>query len=234
MQMGELKKNTDSGDLLLNAIKKFAMAPEEILRVVSVMKANVKNAHPSYSEKQIQKVVARSLVDKYCWFATVSGGATGLVGIIPGPHAVALAIGGASTDVAVTMKLQVDMCMCLAAAYGYDVTSVDAQNLALLIASGASLEGIGAETAIKIGSKAGVKMIHQYLKGAVLQTIKEFFKKIGITFTKKALEKMIPFGVGVVVGAGANYFLTKYVGKQALKWFDEDLKVRESEAAQEV
>ena len=227
--MGGLKKDTESGDLLLNAVKKFAMAPEETQRVVSVMKANVRKAHPSYSEKQVRKAVARSLVDKYCWFATVSGGSTGLAGVIPGPHAVALAVGGASADVALTMKLQVDMCMCLAAVYGYDVTTVDAQNLALLIASGASLESAGAEMAVKIGSRAGVQLVHQCLKGTALQIIKEFFKKIGIGFTRKALEKMIPFGVGVAVGAGANYFLTKYVGKQALKWFDVDLKLREEE-----
>ena len=74
-------------------------------------------------------------------------------------------------------------------------------------------------------------MVQTYLKGAALTTIKEIFKKIGTTFTRKALEKMIPFGIGVVVSSSANYFLTKYVGKQAIKWFNEDLKLREENKA---
>ncbi len=33
---------------------------------------------------------------------------------------------------------------------------------------------------------------------------------------------MIPFGVGVAIGATGNYLLTKYVGKNAKEWFDID------------
>ena len=36
-------------------------------------------------------------------------------------------------------------------------------------------------------------MTQQYLKGATLIAVKEIFKKVGITFTRKAVEKAIPF-----------------------------------------
>lgn len=120
------------------------------------------------------------------------------------------------------MKLQVDMTMCLAEAYGWDVNGEDARHLAFLIAAGGSLEKLGVEASTRIASNAGVKMVRQYLKGAVLQALKELFKKIGITFTRKALEKAIPFGIGVVIGSGANYALTKYVGNTARSWFEAD------------
>jgi hypothetical protein len=29
----------------------------------------------------------------------------------------------------------------------------------------------------------------------------------------------LPFGIGVVLGASGNYALTRYVGRQAKKWF---------------
>lgn len=64
-------------------------------------------------------------------------------------------------------------------------------------------------------SKAFVKMTQQYLKGATLQAVKEIFKKVGITFTRKAVEKAIPFGVGIVIGFSANKGLTWYVGSKA-------------------
>ena len=62
-------------------------------------------------------------------------------------------------------------------------------------------------------------MIRQYLKGSALTVVKELFKRVGITFTRKALEKAIPFGVGVAVSATVNYGLTRFVGAAALNWF---------------
>lgn len=91
--------------------------------------------------------------------------------------------------------------------------------MSYIIALCGSLEQMGSAGATRIASKAGVRMIHQYLKGGTLTVIKEFFKKIGITFTQKAAAKVIPFGVGVIVGGAANYALTKYVGKVARDTF---------------
>jgi hypothetical protein len=47
-------------------------------------------------------------------------------------------------------------------------------------------------------------------------------------FTRKALEKALPFGIGVAFGAGGNYALTRYVGAQAKHWFvlDRDERTR--------
>lgn len=64
--------------------------------------------------------------------------------------------------------------------------------------------------------KAAERAVAMYLKGVTLQVIKEMFKKFGIIFTQKAAQKAIPFGVGVIIGAGVNYALTKWVGSFAL------------------
>ncbi|EHZ7344711.1 TPA: hypothetical protein ACGUW9_004234 [Vibrio vulnificus] len=52
--------------------------------------------------------------------------------------------------------------------------------------------------------------------------MKEIFKRLGITFTRKALEKAIPFGIGVVVGFSANKGITWYVGSKAKDFFASD------------
>jgi len=72
----------------------------------------------------------------------------------------------------------------------------------------------------KLASKAGVAMVNKYLKGAVLQTIKQLFKAVGVTFTKSALTKAIPFGIGVAFGSAAGYGLTRYVGATARDMFE--------------
>ena len=109
--------------------------------------------------------------------------------------------------------------MCLAAAYDYDLNNEDAKHMSFLIAGLGALEQTGTTQASKLASKAGVKMVERYLKGAALETIKQIFKAIGINFTKAALKKALPFGIGVIVSSTTNYTLTKFVGKQALEWF---------------
>ena len=57
------------------------------------------------------------------------------------------------------------------------------------------------------------------LRGTTLKAVKGAFRKIGIVSTRRALEKALPFGVGVAVSGGADYVLTRYVGNQAKEWF---------------
>jgi hypothetical protein len=71
----------------------------------------------------------------------------------------------------------------------------------------------------QVASKAGVKLLKQYLKGASLEFVKQLFRSVGLVFTRKALEKALPFGIGVVIGSSANYALVRYVGGQAKEWF---------------
>jgi uncharacterized protein (DUF697 family) len=117
------------------------------------------------------------------------------------------------------MKLQVDMCMCLAETYGYDLESEDSRHLSFLLAGGGTLEKLDASVGVKIASQAGVHMLRQYLQGATLLATKQIFKKVGVSLTKKAMAKALPFGVGVAIGSSANYALTRYVGHQAKTWF---------------
>ena len=112
--------------------------------------------------------------------------------------------------------------MCLASVFDWDVETEDAKHLSFLLAVGAALEKLSVEGGGRLASAAGVNMIRQYLKGAALQTLKQLFRKVGVGFTRKALEKSIPFGVGVALGSGANYVLTQYVGYTAIKWFELD------------
>ena len=69
-------------------------------------------------------------------------------------------------------------------------------------------------------------MLRQYLKGTALQAVKQAFRRAGVTFTRKAVEKAIPFGVGAGIGGATNYWLTRYVGRQAKQWFIIDQEYR--------
>ncbi|MCU1179074.1 EcsC family protein [Stenotrophomonas muris] len=211
-----------SDSRLLKAVESIAISPADAKALVAQYRRQILSRDPTRGQREVAGLVADKIISRYCRMSATTGGATALTGVIPGIGTALAMVGGGLADASISMKLQVDMTMCLAEAYGWDVNGEDARHLAFLIAAGGSLEKLGVEASTRIASNAGVKMVRQYLKGAVLQALKELFKKIGITFTRKALEKAIPFGIGVVIGSGANYALTKYVGNTARSWFEAD------------
>ena len=76
-------------------------------------------------------------------------------------------------------------------------------------------------------------MLRQYLRGGALQATKQALRRVGVTFTRKAAERAIPFGIGVVVAGGANYGLSRYVGHQAKEWFIIDRTVNDDDMDQD-
>lgn len=206
-------------DRLLRAVRLVSISAEDAKMLVARLFEQSRKQRPNDDDAAHQEHVADHLVSRYAKLAATSGGLTALAGVIPGIGTAVAMVGGGATDALVGMKLQVDMCRCMAEAFGHDLLEVDVQHLTFIIAAGGTLEKAGVETGVRIASKAGVNMVRQYLKGAALQAVKELFQKVGIIFTRKALEKAVPFGFGVVLGAGGDYALTKYVGRQAKKWF---------------
>lgn len=213
------KDKNDKPGQLLRLVQALIISPQDAQALADNYHRQARHEAPRESEQQRQDRVAQKIVARYARISSLVGGASGLTGLIPGMGTAVAVLGGATGDTALTMKLQVDMTMCLAANYGYDLTSDDGLHLAFLLAAGGALEKAGVEAGTRLASQAGVRMLRQYLRGAALKTIKELFKQLGVVFTRKALEKAVPFGVGVALGSGANYYLTRYVGQQAITWF---------------
>ena len=212
-------QEADRGSRLLQAIQTIAISPRDADALVGKYEAAARKSRPSASEAELRKIVGRKIVSRYAKLAAASGGVTALAGVVPGIGTVAAMVGGGLADATVSMKFQVDMTMCLARAYGWNLDNEDAKHLSLLIAASGALEKVGGDAATQLASKAGVTMIRQYLRGSALAAVKELFKRVGITFTRAALQKAIPFGVGVAISATVNYGLTRFVGAAALNWF---------------
>ena len=170
-------------------------------------------------EDDIADLAAEKVISNYSYYAAFVGGATGLTGIIPGLGTVIATFGGATADAALTMKYQIEMTMALAVIYGHNIEIEEEKRLCLIVAGTGAINEAAKEGGKQVTTKAFIKMTQNYLKGATLVAVKEIFKKLGVTFTRKALEKSIPFGIGVVIGFTANKGLTWYVGSKAKDFF---------------
>ena len=218
----------DYGSRLLRLVEAIAISFEDAKAIAQRYIDQSKRRYPRDDNSRHQSRAADKIIGRYSKLAAMVGTASALPGVVPGPGT-AIAVGGAGADIAASMKFQVDMCMCMAAAFEYDLTSEDAKHLIFLIAATGAAERMGVPASVKLGSTAGVRMLRAYLRGAALQAAKHAFRRVGITFTRKALEKAIPFGVGAIVGGAANYGLTRYVGRQAKEWFVLDQGYRDAE-----
>ncbi|MCQ4241910.1 EcsC family protein [Stutzerimonas stutzeri] len=211
----------DDKPKLLQAVELILAKPDDIKRESLQVVEKIRTANPTKQENEIRKLASKKIISNYSYFAAFAGGTTALTGVIPGIGTAVAITGGASTDAVACMKFQIEMTMALATVYGHDILIEEEKRLCYLIAGLGAMSQAGKEGGKAVGSKAFIKLAQQYLKGPTLQAVKEIFKKLGITFTRKALEKAIPFGVGVVVGFSANKGLTWYVGSKAQDFFSE-------------
>jgi len=212
----------DDKPALLKAIEIVLAEPENIVKEVQVISRKYYDKYEGRKTKsEIQEIITDHIISNYSYYTAFSGGATALTGVIPGLGTVVSAIGGASADTVLCMKWQIEMTMAIAVVYGHDITIEEEKRLCFIIAGLGTINEAAKEGGKAVGAKAFIKMTQQYLKGATLQAVKEIFKKVGITFTRKAAEKAIPFGVGVIIGFSANKGLTWYVGSKATDFFKE-------------
>ncbi len=205
---------------ILKAIEIILAKPEDIKKETLNLKEKYYQKHKEKkTEDKIDDLIAEKIISNYSYYAAFVGGATGLTGIVPGIGTAIATFGGATADVAMSMKYQIEMTMALATLYGHNIENEEGKRLCLIVAGLGAVNEATKEGAKQIGSKAFVKMTQQYLKGSSLIAVKEIFKKVGITFTRSAAQKAIPFGVGVIIGFSANKGLTWYVGNKAKDFF---------------
>lgn len=170
------------------------------------------------TEEEIRRKAANKIISNYSYCSAFTGGATSLAGIVPGIGTAIAALGGVSADVVLSMKFQIDMVMAIAAVYGHDIEEEYVQQTSFLVAGIGKLN-FAVDEGKRIGAKAFANIMNQYLKKGSQQAAKEITKKLGIQVSGKALQKAIPFGVGVIIGFTANKTLTWYIGRKARDYF---------------
>lgn len=218
--MEELVKTMEDKPALLKAIELILAKPSNIKKEALSLRDKYANKfEDKKTEIQIENLVVNKIISNYSYYTAFVGAGTALTGIVPGLGTVISTFGGATADAALSMKYQIEMTMAIAVVCGHDIELEEEKRLCLIVAGMGAINEAAKEGSKQIGTKAFVTMTKQYLKGASLVAVKEIFKKVGLTFTRKALEKSIPFGVGVVIGFTANKGLTHYVGKKAKGFF---------------
>ncbi len=212
----------DDKPVLLKAIELVLAEPGDIQREAQTLLSAYQIANHGRHPAQVRDMAAAKIISNYSYYAAFAGGASALTGVIPGLGTVIATFGGATADTALSMKYQIEMTMALAAIHGHNILLEEEKRMCMIIAGMGAISESAKSAGKSMGSKAFIRLTREFLKGATLQAVKEIFKKVGIIFTRKALEKAIPFGVGVLISFATNKGLTLYVGSKAHDFFAVD------------
>jgi hypothetical protein len=209
---------------LQKAVEAVAISPEEAAKLVDGYRRSFRKKFEREAETDTDKRrIASKVIDRYSKLAAATGAVAAIPGVIPGIGTAVAVIGGGAADIAASLKIQIDMCMCLVDVFTEELSSEDKKHLAFVLALAGSVEGLAANGGKVAVEKAAQKIVLQHLKGPALVTIKQLFKKVGVTFLQKSAAKAIPAGIGVVFSGSTNYVLTTVVGKIAVNVLTKDV-----------
>jgi len=165
--------------------------------------------------------VARLIVYRRSAVSAIAGGVSALPGAIPGVGS-ATEIGASLADLVALVYAQVALVMAVAAAYDHDLDAHDdrAADVRVVLALDAGVARFG---------KHGVELADgKRLDPRDRELYEELNRGLGALVIKRTarvrartiLGREIPFGIGVAIGAGANFKVMRHVGRTALRYYD--------------
>lgn len=180
--------------------------------------------HPGLSPGELSEKLASGTT----WRMAGAGVVASLPGAIPGLGTAAqLAVGGASISAETWLMLRnlTTLQLLVAALHGHDPAAPERKD-ELLITWGLTTGAVvpAKEAGKRVGTKIATKQFNQHVSGALLRKINQ---KLGTTvFTKWgtkrggiALGRLIPFGVGALVGGGMNYATARSHANQIVQLY---------------
>lgn len=197
------------------------LAIEEIVRRRSdAIKASVefeRLRHPEMAPKDL----ARLIVYQRSRMAAVGGAVSSLPGAFPGVGT-ATEIGAGLADTAAVVYAEVALILALAAVFDHDLADHDvrAADVRIVLALGAGVAKFG---------KRGVELADgEPLDPKARSLSEDVNRELGAMVVKRTarrrartlLGREIPFGVGVAIGAGANFKVMRHTGRTALRYYE--------------
>src|SRR3954452_7875856 len=174
--------------------------------------------NPQLTDREL----ADHLVHEKTKVAAAAGAVTALPGAVPGAGT-AVEIAAAIADSAALVYNQVTMIIAVAFCYGRDLHDYEARKLDVLLIYGmlAGLAVPAGKTVDVLGERVTLGVLPREAVGKVNRRIgAEVVRRLGRRRARVILGREIPFGIGVAIGSGANYMVTRKVGRLAIKYFE--------------
>lgn len=206
---------------VLKAIETLQPNSEDVARHIT----DLRSAHPRLSNDAL----ANKWADKICWRYASEGAATALPGAIPGLGTgvqVAIEAGAISADLAYMLRCMAGMTIGVGLIYERDTDASFNQHFVRVLGIWCGVLSLGKEATVRVASKVAIAQF----KRVPAKIFARINQKVGTTIVTKygtkrggiAVGRLIPFGVGAVVGGGFNLATMKGFKKAAINYYKTD------------
>jgi hypothetical protein len=188
----------------------------------------LKRSYPSKNKKELAELYGNRLKRKYTSVGVVSALPSAIPGIGTAVQ-VAVEVGTVSGDLALMMRWMAANCYGIALIYDKDISSEFNEEFIRILGLWCGAIQVVKKGTAFVATKVAVVHFNKVVTGKVIQQIN---KKVGVViFTKYgtkrgavALGRLIPFGVGALVGGSFNYFTMNGFKNSAINYYQtEDL-----------
>jgi hypothetical protein len=174
--------------------------------------------HPGVAPNDI----ARLLVYRRSKQSAISGAVSAIPGAFPGVGT-ATEIGASLADTVALVYTQVALVLAVAAAFDHDLDAHDARaaDVRIVLALDAGAAKFGKRGVVELADGEPLDPKDRTLS-------EELNRELGALVVKRTarrrvrtlLGREIPFGVGVAIGAGANFKAMRHTGRTALRYYE--------------
>ena len=181
-----------------------------------------RTAHPDWDRDRL----AAKWANRICWLYAGEGAATALPGAVPGLGTLAqVGVEGVaiSADLAYMLRCMAGMCMGIGHIYHRDLDAPFNQEFVRVLGLWCGVLSLSKEATARVATKVAIAQFKK-VPGEVFKRIN---RKVGTTLVTKygtkrggiAVGRLIPFGVGTLVGGGFNLATMKGFKAAALRYY---------------
>lgn len=191
--------------------------------------AEIKRAYPTYSNRQIAEIFNNRIIKNY----TSIGVASALPSIIPGVGTlgqVAIEAASVSGDLMLLLRWVARLCYGNGLLAGNDMKSEFSKDMIVILGLWSGVIIGAKEITKRMGTKVATAQFNKHVSKNLLQKINQ---KVGTTILTKygtkrggmALGRLIPFGIGALVGGVFNNNTMKKFSAVAMNYYGSDKQI---------
>lgn len=189
---------------------------------------DLQSAHPKLSKHAL----AEKWADKICWRYASEGAATALPGAIPGLGTgvqISIEAGAISADLAYMLRCMAGITIGVGKVFGRDTEASFHQDFVRVLGVWCGVLTLGKEATVRVTTKIAVAQF----KKVPAEIFMRINRKVGTTIVTKygtkrggiSVGRLIPFGVGALVGGGFNLATMKGFKAAAIRYYETDSDV---------
>jgi len=195
-------------------IELIAGNTDEILAFVN----DIKSKYPNLDNDKLAKKVANKVKRK----CAIQGGLMAIPGVIPGVGSM-IQVGISLFDFSQLIKNQVYLTFSIG--YCYGVFDTDKLKRATLECFGYTLD---INTVVDFRNPIGKKMVKNLTDKAIRLIIKKLQKALAKKFIFNLILKLIPFGIGIILGFISHWIMIRTFQIRSIKFFHELIEQNKS------